>query len=290
MKKILKILILSILILIYSCQQQNINDNSGGDNGDNGEEWGAEFVSINPHHGALGISIYTNIEVTFDRYMDSQKAGTVVLDKITFSDGINCDMEISDSYVTVDPYDAFNYNTAYTGINISDFKGEDGLKNKEYRDSKYSVKTQVPDRLISWHWERYNNSVFDTDGSELYNCGKSGFIGEPTGSSGNENFFEGLAYTCLEDEYFHFSFNGKETGTYTNDDAAFRWVLDQGADYASSDNGPINTTLTVTKYEDVGGFIVGTFSGTVYLNSEPTVRYEISNGEFILRHTAEIFW
>ena len=79
-----------------------------------------DVSSISPADNSMGIAADTNIVIIMSENLGTD-LGTVMLDTITFNNGTNCSISITDKQITVNPVDPFIAGTTYTKINISGF-------------------------------------------------------------------------------------------------------------------------------------------------------------------------
>jgi len=99
--------------------------------------------SIVPADNTAGITINSNIEIIFNGNMDNTTYGKVTLKspEVTFINGVNCSMSISDATITINPSSDLLEETTYNGIIIENFKNINGSEMLKYENSDYDFAT-----------------------------------------------------------------------------------------------------------------------------------------------------
>jgi hypothetical protein len=136
---------------------------------------------------------------------------------------------------------------------------------------------------------------FKVDGVEKnFDKGLTNYESEPFGNEvmGNGEAFFLAATPDVEtgedppNNYIGITFDGTKTGTYTGFLQADLIFLENGKGWMD-DVGTDDLVVTVTKYEDEGGVIEGTFSSTVIETEPDSVFKEITEGEFRVKRITD---
>ena len=88
------------------------------------------------------------------------------------------------------------------------------------------------------------------------------------------------------DNYISIMFRGTSTGTYSDTLEASLYYREYGSGWW--EGGPVDDIIiTVTKYDDMGGVVEGTFSTTIIDEISESITREITEGKFRVKRIAD---
>jgi hypothetical protein len=272
-----------------------------------------KMFSITPNDGDTDVAATADIVITFDSDLSTDTIGSVTLSGVEYQDDINCAIAIAENTITVNPDEDFETGQTYTAIAYSGFQTIDGDPLSETRPD-YTFTVETNDYVIEFDFTIYENSVLQGSGSVSYTSGKTSAGMEHPSGWQNDGVTQMTAFGQADGDlfpYFEMSFWGETTGDYLND--CFMLFFPAEGNWMSTEAGDFGKValMQVSRIDDIGGAIEGTFSGTLYAPDTISancnvadfsyygiaytytcdvtgsiVRWEIENGYFFVKHVA----
>jgi len=240
----------------------------------------AKEIAFYPENGAVNVPTDAKLVITFLEDLDTLTTGTVTLGGTAYTVS-NATFSIAQNALTVTLPAPFSPDTVYTGITVTGFKTDyTNVPIPGYTDDIYTFKTAQAQPYISYDWVTVPNGVVSNGytGSDYYKFGRVGGMAQPSGYA-TPTYTEMLAYKNgpSSGTYADLTFNGDTVGEYLGN--AYLTRLDSDTGFWT----PGWMNVTVTRIDDVGGIIEGTFNGRLYWSAEATTYMNITNGKFCVK-------